>query len=439
MKAVIMAGGKGTRLAGLLKNIPKPMVPFVDRPLLEYQVDNLRDCGITDITLVVGHLGEVIREHFQDGRKYGVHIDYFVEEQPLGTGGALWYLRERLPDDFVLLFGDLFLNINFQRFYQYHLEKRAEITLYAHPNSHPFDSDLLIVDEGGRVRGCCGKNEERKTDYENLVNAGVYIISPKVLERIPEGEKADLEKQLISQRIQEGRVYAYRCTEYVKDIGTPERLEKAEEDYRRGICEVRNLKHKQKCIFFDRDGTLNRYVGLLWKPDQLELETGAEEAVRLVNESKYLAVVVTNQPAAARGACSLDELDAIHRRLHTLLGREGAYLDGLYYCPHHPDRGYEGEVKELKVTCNCRKPGIGMLTKAAEMYNIDLSQSWMIGDTTVDIMTGKNAKMKTALVLTGEGGKDGKYHVTADITGDSLLQCVKKILQEGRGNERGNH
>lgn len=428
MQAVIMAGGKGTRLSSVLKDIPKPMVPLEEKPLLEYQIENLKENGIDNIILVVGHLGSVIKEHFGDGRKFGVSITYYEENIPLGTAGALFFLKEKLEDDFILLFGDLFVNVNFKRFYQYHKKKGGEITLYAHPNSHPYDSDILVTDADGCVTEWSYKDTERVQDYRNMVNAGLYVISNSVVDCIKENEKTDLEKQVITKLLEKKCVYAYQCTEYVKDIGTPERLQKVEKDYRNGVCEKRNLKHKQKAIFLDRDGTINKHVGFLKQPNQVELENGVSEAIKKINESEYLAIVISNQPVIARGECSFETLEAIHNRLYTLLGREGAYIDGLYYCPHHPDSGYEGEVKELKIKCDCRKPEIGMITQAVKDYNIDLENSWMVGDTTIDIMTGKNAGIKTALVLTGEAGKDGKYSVVADVVSEDLNNVIKTIL-----------
>ncbi len=430
MKAVIMAGGKGTRLSSILKDIPKPMVKLAGKPLLEHQIENLRENEICDIIMVVGYLGDVIRNYFQNGDKFGVHITYYVEEQPLGTAGALHFLKDELKEEFILLFGDLYININFKRFYEYHRRKKAQITLYAHPNSHPQDSDILVVDKSGSVIEWSFKNTDRHKDYKNLVNAGVYVISPKVLQCIPENQNFDLEKQVIMRLLPEQKVFAYQCTEYVKDIGTPERLMKVEKDYRNGICEKRNLRHKQKCIFLDRDGTLNKYVGFLTEPKQMELEIHVADAIKRINESEYLAIVITNQPVIARGECSYETLEKIHNAMYMSLGKEGAYLDDLYFCPHHPHSGYEGEVKELKVECNCRKPGIGMIENAVEDHNIDLKSSWIIGDTTVDIQTGKNAGLHTALVLTGEAGNDEKYSVLPDIEEEDILQCVMKILKE---------
>ena len=123
-------------------------------------------------------------------------------------------------------------------------------------------------------------------------------------------------------------------------------------------------------------------------------------------------------------------MELIHRKLQTLLGREGAYLDGIEFCPHHPDRGYPEENPAYKIPCHCRKPDTGMLKACAERFHIDLSASWMVGDSTVDIQTGKNAGSRTALVLTGESGRDGKYKAEASLTAGNLLEAVKKILAE---------
>ena len=138
--------------------------------------------------------------------------------------------------------------------------------------------------------------------------------------------------------------------------------------------------------------------------------------------------MVTNQPVVARGMCGMADVKEIHRKLATLLGQEGAYLDGIVFCPHHPDKGYPEENPAYKIPCHCRKPEIGMLTACAEAYHIDLSQSWMVGDTTVDIQTGLNAGTHTALVLTGETGKDGKYDVQPQHIGADLLDVVKQII-----------
>ena len=166
--------------------------------------------------------------------------------------------------------------------------------------------------------------------------------------------------------------------------------------------QAKNLSQKQKAIFLDRDGTINKYVGFLRDVDQFELLPNASKAIKKINDSGYLAIVVTNQPVIARGEVTREELNEIHNKMETLLGQDGAYLDGIYYCPHHPHKGYEGEIVELKIDCDCRKPKPGMLIQASKDFNIDLNQSWMIGDSDNDTLAGKNAGCKTARVTDKE-------------------------------------
>lgn len=187
---------------------------------------------------------------------------------------------------------------------------------------------------------------------------------------------------------------------------------------------------KNKCIFLDRDGTVNVYKCLLHKKEDLILEKFAAEAVKLINNSEYLCIVVSNQPVVARNLCTLEEVWGINRKLKELLYNEnGAYLDDIFICPHHPDKGYPEENKKYKVICNCRKPKIGMIQEAAAKYKIDLSRSYIIGDTTIDIMTGTNAGLKTILVKTGLGGKDKSYDLESDFVVENLLEAVNIILR----------
>ena len=436
MQAVIMAGGKGTRLASVTKNIPKPMVSIDGKPLLEHQIENLKKSSVDNVVLVVGYLGDVIRDYFGDGQKFGIRISYFTEETPLGTAGALAEIED-LEENFILLFGDLIVNVDFKRFLNFHTEHEALITLFAHPNSHPYDSDIVIADKDGRVAGWSYKNTERTEDYPNLTNAGLYVMNRRVADVVKavrekkKSQKVDLEKDIITQLIDKEQIFAYHSTEYVKDIGTPDRLQKAEVDIRKGIPERRNLSHKQKAIFLDRDGTINRYVGFLSKVSQMKLEPQAAEAIRLINESEYLAIVITNQPVIARGEVTFSGLDQIHNRMYTLLGKERAYVDGLYFCPHHPDRGFKGEVPELKFDCDCRKPKTGLIKKAVADFNIDLSDSWLVGDTKIDVQTGMNAGTHTILLNSGDPDKkEKKYDVRPDLTAKNLLDAVRQIVKE---------
>ena len=393
-----MAGGKGTRISSIASDIPKPMIKIGGKPVLEHEINLLREQGLTDIIITTSHLGNIISNYFGDGSNFGVHIEYFHEEVPLGNAGALFQLKDKLIEDFLLLNADSIFNIDFHRFINYHKQKGGLATIFTHPNSHPYDSGLIIADKNDCVTKWLTKEDNRPTWYKNRVNAGLHILSPKVLEKTIDKEKIDLDRDILKPLVNTGVLYAYNSPEYVKDMGTPERFAQVCKDFENGIVQSKNLFKKQKAIFLDRDGTLNKYVGFLRNIDDLELIPGVSNAIRRINNSPYLAIVITNQPVIARGEVTYEELDEIHNKLETLLGIDGAYLDAIYYCPHHQDKGFEGEVKELKINCDCRKPKPGMLLKAAKDFNIDLSQSWMIGDDKNDILAGQAAGCKTILI-----------------------------------------
>lgn len=398
MVTVIMAGGKGTRISSLASDIPKPMIKINDKPILEYEIECLRRQGFKDIIITVSHLGQKIMDYFGDGSKFGVRIEYYFEKEPLGNAGALFRIKDKLSEVFLLLNADAIFDVDFNRMIKYHREKDALVTLFTHPNSHPYDSGLIITDKDGRVIKWLTKEDERPNWYKNRVNAGIHVINRKVLDVNIDTPKIDLDRQILKPLSGSGKMVVYDSPEYVKDMGTPERYFKVVEDFKNGIVESKNLSKKQKAIFLDRDGTLNKYVGFLTDIDELQLIDGVTDAIKKINDSQYLAIVITNQPVVARGEVSFDELDEIHNKLETLLGKDGAYLDAIYYCPHHPHSGYEGEVKELKFDCECRKPKPGLIFQAAKDFNIDLSNSFMIGDSESDVLCGNNAGCKSFLI-----------------------------------------
>lgn len=431
MKAVIQAGGKGTRISEITGDvIPKPMLEISGYPILYHQMMNLKKNGITDITVIIGHLGNVIKDYFGDGKQFGLNISYVEEDpqKPLGTAGSLYFLKDKLKENFVFLLADVFIDIDFEKMEQYHIANNADVTLLTHPNGHPFDSDL-VVEEGGVVKAFDYKSNDRTTyNYKNLVNAGVMIFSPSIFKYLTELKKYNYEKDIIVPLINEGKVVSYKSSEYAKDMGTPERYRRVQEDYNSGICDAKNLANKQKAIFLDRDGTINEYVGFLRKEEDFRLIPGVSEAIKKINNSGYLAIVVTNQPVIARGEVTEEELEEIHKKMETLLGLDGAYIDDIYYCPHHPDKGFEGEIPELKIECDCRKPKTGMLEKAAREHNINLSSSIMIGDSTLDIKMAENAGMQSVLLKTGQKGEDGKYDVSPTLIAEDLNDAINKII-----------
>lgn len=432
MKTILAAGGKGTRIQSIADNVPKPLISIAGKPILQWEIECLVRQGYTDLIITVSHLADKIMDYFGDGSKFGCHIDFFVEEQPLGNAGAVFKLWQKglLEDDFMLLIADAIFDVDFKRFVGFHKEHGALATLFTHPNSHPYDSGVVVADERTHiVTGWFNKEDEKPEWYKNRVNAGLHILSPQIftlsgINCREDGKKIDLDRDILKPSIRTGKIYAYDSPEYVKDMGTPERYYQVSEDIKNGYVASRNLRNKQKAVFLDRDGTINKYVGFLDSIEKFELLPGVADAVSKINRAGYLAIVVTNQPVIARGEVTVKELNAIHSKMETLLGNEGAFLDAVYYCPHHPDKGFDGEVSELKFDCDCRKPKPGMLFQAAKDYNVDLSQSWIIGDSQRDIQAGINAGCKAALINRTKEDEDFGQQLAAA----SLPDAVEKIF-----------
>ncbi len=427
-KVVIIAGGKGTRLQHIAKDIPKPMVPINGRPILQYQIELARRYGYTDIIILTGHLGEQIEEYFGNGERFGVSITYSREPKPLGTAGCIKEIEHLLSDDFFVFYGDTVMDIALDEMYAFHERSNASATLFLHPNDHPYDSDLADIDDSGKITAFYPKPHHGE-DLRNLVNAALYILSPAVLRHIEPGVSSDFGKHIFPKAIATGdALYGYVSSEYIKDMGTPDRYERVSNDVISGKVASWNKHNTRPAVFLDRDGVLSREMNLLAEPSGMQLLPRAAEAVHCINRSGYLAVVVTNQPVIARNLCSFEDLRRIHDRMETLLGAEHAYIDALYFCPHHPDKGYPEERKEYKIDCECRKPKPGMLLQAAKDLNIDLAKSFIIGDRESDIQAGRNAGLKGTILVKSNGEQFLSDGTSADKRTDSLYTAVTEVL-----------
>jgi len=427
MQAVILAGGQGTRLKSINTLVAKPMMPIGSKPLLEHQVELLKSFGICDIIILVNHLKESIQHYFHDGSKWGVNITYYEEVVPLGTVGGVKAIEAEITDDFLVVYGDVMFSMDLSRLISFHQEKKSECTLVLHPNDHPYDSDLVDIDHQLKITSFHAKPHETDRFYRNLVNAGVYVFSRKVFDFLEKDKKADFGKDIFPVLVDRISMFGYNTTEYLKDMGTPDRLEQVTNDLVSGKIEARNFSHKQRAIFLDRDGVLNVDHPYISTPSMLELFPFTAEAIKKINMSDFLAIVITNQPVVARNLCTEAELQIIHNKLDTLLGNERAKLDALYYCPHHPDKGYPDENPAYKIDCPCRKPKPGMLRDAARDFNIDLSQSFIIGDDERDLAAGLAAGVKTIGVSTGKGLMGSK--IQPDFRFENVLEAVDFITQ----------
>lgn len=431
----ILAGGKGTRLKDRLGDLPKPMIPIDGKPLLEHQVNLAKKYGFTDLIFFVHYRADLIEKHFDDGKNFGVQIRYVLEREPLGTAGAVLAGFEQLADRFVVMYGDTMVNVDLERLWRAHEQHHADATLLLHPNDHPFDSDLVEVNSESRIVAFHNRPHPESVWRQNLVNAGLYILEKNALaachgtRSAEHGALLDFGKDLFPAMLQQGaHLFGYNSPEYIKDIGTPQRYDRICREFVAGVIARSSFATPQRAVFLDRDGTLVPDKDCLRTAEGLELLPGVANALHQLNHGGWRAVLVTNQPVVAKGWCTEAGLQNIHNKLETLLGREHAFLDRIYFCPHHPEKGFAGERTDLKIDCNCRKPKTGMIQSAMADLNIDLKQSWLIGDTTTDLQTAKNAGVKSILVRTGAAGKDGKYAVQPDFTFETLNDAVEFIL-----------
>lgn len=398
------------------------------KPLLIWQVESLVASGVAKIIVAFPRGREDVKACLGDGSAFHTSISYIEESRPVGTGGVMYYAAKFIKEDFLYLYDDLVLDIDFERLLKFHKKHHAIITAYASPVSNALEEDMLVVNSLDRVINVLEKGSPREIFYENLACKGVYAISRYLLDTfdgLTAPMKIDFEQELfLPTAIAEG-AYAYRGAEYIQNVAK----EKAKEDLASGLVASRNVRRKQKAIFLDRDGVLNVFGDYVVHPDMLKLKEDAASALRRINESGYLAICITNQPIVARGKVSESVLHEIHWKLQDMLGEQGAYLDDLFYCPHFPEKGEEGEVAELKIDCDCRKPKIGMPLAAAKKYNIDLSSSWFVGDTCQDVQTGINANCRTVMLTSGDPNPAKKYpDAKADLICEGLEEAVEYIL-----------
>jgi mannose-1-phosphate guanylyltransferase/phosphomannomutase len=430
VKVVILNGGKGTRLG--LTDRPKPMVPVAGVPLLQRLVEISKAAGFDDLVFLNGHLAEVIEDYFGDGTQYGVRIRHVRESVPLGTAGAIREARELLTEPFIVLYGDILIDVDLAHFADFHRRKGGIGTIFVHPNDHPHDSDLVVVDADCRITQFLSKPHAPGQLLPNLVSAALYVLEPRAIDFVQPAVALDWGHDVFPAIVAAGApLMAYRSIEYSKDMGTPDRLAKGEADLASGRVDRLSRREAKPAIFLDRDGVLNKEINGVHRGADLTLIDGVGPAIRRINRSGVPAVCVTNQPDVAKGMLSSAALDEVFAALDTALAVDRAYLDLVYYCPHHPERGWPGEIAALKVDCDCRKPKPGMLLKAAQEHHLDLARSWMIGDRGADIDAAHAVNVRAVLVRTGHSESTPSIGNSApDFIADDLAQAVDYVLKD---------
>ncbi len=378
-QAVVLAGGKGTRLGALTAETPKPLLPVAGRPFLDIVLAFLARHGIDQVLLSIGHLADAFTA-FLAGRSwrdpYGeaIAVSEIREPAPAGTAGALVGLADRLDQRFLLVNADTFFDCNLAAVLaagEAAPAGTALLTVRLAPDAGRYGS---IVAAGGRVLSF----NEKGTAGPGLINAGLSVLDRSVAARvahIPSSIEADIYPRLAA----EGTLFAVEEDGYFIDIGLPETYSRAQTELPQHL--------RKPAVFFDRDGVLNEDGGYIHRVEDFAWKPGAVEAIRAVRAAGYLAVVVSNQAGVAHGYYGEAAVHVFHRHMNRLLRAEGTQIDAFYYAPYHPD----GSVPGYAVRHEDRKPGAGMLMRAARDLDIDMSRSLLVGDRDSDLGAAANA------------------------------------------------
>lgn len=225
MQCLILSAGLGTRLKPLTDNLPKVMIPLLDKPLLQWQIEWFKKFGISEFLINLHHLPEKIKDYFGDGSKFGVTISYNFEQEILGTGGAIWGFKDKLQDNFLLIYGDVFNRVDYSKFLKYSQEKGGIGTMVVRKTDHPHDSDLVELDEGNKFIKIHTKPHVSSFKFHDLwAMTGIYFFSKQILDFIPENKYSELDHDVLPKVVESNEnFYGYTSEEYIKDIGTIER------------------------------------------------------------------------------------------------------------------------------------------------------------------------------------------------------------------------
>ncbi len=427
LQAVVLMGGMGTRLRAALPESPKSLADVFGKPFFERQLELMKWQGLKRFVFCVGHMGEDIERYFEDGKAFGVNIVYSYDgPRPLGTAGALGKAAGLLDDRFFVMYGDSYMDVDLLELdsaYRSASRSGAKALMAVFRNEGQYDTSNVLFDRG-LLAGYDKKNPWPDMRY---IDYGMAVLSKEVVEALPRMREVDL-SDVYTELVNEGAMAGYEVSERFYEIGRPESLEEFREFFAGRL-------QPRPAIFLDRDGTINgqvynkeeRLLDSPMKPEQLELLPGAAVGLAQLRSLGYLLIVVTNQPAAAKGKTGLLDLYAINRRLRELLEAEGAGVDDILMCPHHPEgmpgRGERGLVGP----CDCRKPGTGLIERAALKHNIDLADSYMLGDSIVDVEAGRDMGLTTVFMGEKENLDRGR---AKGIVPDRLTAGVMEFAAE---------
>ncbi|RPG63464.1 MAG: HAD-IIIA family hydrolase [Flavobacteriaceae bacterium TMED238] len=388
---VIIAGGKGSRIKKTLESTPKLLAPIRrGKLLIDYQLEHIKKFNNNNIHFCLGNGSEQILEHLF---KKKIKFSYSVEEKPLGTYGALYNSKEHLADSFFILYGDIVTNFNIDFGFKKFKEYDTDFLLISRYTDHPEDSDLISFDHNNDIKKIF-RSSEVEYPYPPIACTALMFGKKSSLNIFDKNSKPDIVKDFINKNLGSISVKHHISDSYTKDLGTDNRYK----------VEIKtldaNLIKRQKIAFLDRDGTLieNNEKNSI---SNFKINNGAVDLIRALQENQYTVVMITNQPSIAKGFCTEKDVNNLHDHLQHQLIRENIKpLHNIKYCPHHNEVGHKGEIKELKVACDCRKPLSGLIFQTLEEldYKLEETEILIIGDTLNDYELAKNLNTKFYIV-----------------------------------------
>ncbi len=426
VKALLLAGGLGTRLRPLTDVMPKCLVPIAGRPLLDYWIDCMMEAGIRQATINTHALADQVRTYaLQVNARTPFDLVESHEPVLLGSAGTVTANTNLADnsDNIIIIYADNISDIDLRPLLAFHRAHSDPFTMVLFHAPNPQACGIAQLDPQGRVISFVEKPEQPVSD---LANAGVYVVDAEAYRQIAELGAFDLGFDVLPQFV--GRMRGWVWGGYHRDIGNHESLELARRQVVQAFPKCRLGQRSGSCpaVFLDRDGTLIRHVHYLSNPAQVQLLPGAAHAVARLRRAGYACVLVTNQSAIGRGIITEARLHEIHLEMNRQLAERGTVLDGIYYCPEVP-----AGKDRTTVESPDRKPGPGMLQRAATELRLELAKSWMVGDMISDVLAGINAGCRSILVTSDQptlAGVAGDPAVGCYLTSPDLATAADQIL-----------
>lgn len=419
MQAVIICGGYGSRLNKIYKQTPKALIKFKKKPNLDHIIKALKKNNITEYLFLTKHLNKKIIRFL---KKKKINNAKILQDRYLsGTGGALLEAIPFLKKEFLVIYSDLFINFDYKKFIKFAKNKKANVCIAVHANSHPFDSDTVEYDSNFKIIKIVEKNTKQYKENNSI--AGIFYFKKSFLseKNFRKYKTIDIVKNLLSIKIK-NKIFAYKTLDYIKDFGTPGRINLIKKEIRKKII---NYKIKKNAVFLDRDGVINKEIGGVTKLDQFKIINGVGKAINLLNKRNIPCFIVSNQAQIAKGLLKISTLKKINCTLDLYLSKFNAYIDDFLICPNFNNKKIT--KKNVSFFWKDRKPHPGMIKELAKRHNINLKKSYFIGDSDLDILCGKKCKMKTILV---DSPRNIKYilNVKPNYYSQNLLEAVKNII-----------